>query len=165
MSMSLGLLVLIIGLPFTGLFILSVRGLALVEGRIVEALLGVRMPRRPFFSGKNSGWLGRFKTIVSDKHTWLSIVYMLLQLPLGIIYFTVFISLIALSLSGFAIPIMQLGFDIPILFFNGVPYYVPVWLMPLTVIAGILVIILTMHLSKVIGQMHGALAKALLVRS
>ena len=36
-SLSAGLLVLIIGLPFTCLFILSVRGIGLVEGRIVEA--------------------------------------------------------------------------------------------------------------------------------
>ncbi|MCK4237440.1 MAG: sensor domain-containing protein, partial [Candidatus Krumholzibacteria bacterium] len=43
LSLSAGLVVLIIGLPFFGLFLLSVRGLALVEGRIIEALLGVRM--------------------------------------------------------------------------------------------------------------------------
>ena len=49
LSLSVGLLVLIISLPFIGLFFLSVRGIALVEGRIVEALLGVRMPRRPIF--------------------------------------------------------------------------------------------------------------------
>ena len=48
-SLSAGLLVLIIGLPFAGLFILSVRGIGLVEGLIVEALLGIRMPRRPLF--------------------------------------------------------------------------------------------------------------------
>ena len=46
-SLSAGLSVLIIGLPFIVLFIGSVRALALVEGRIVEAMLGARMPRRP----------------------------------------------------------------------------------------------------------------------
>jgi len=163
-SLSLGLMVLIIGLPFTGLFVLSVQGIALIEGRVVEALLGVRMPRRPIFPGKSLGWWGRFKALISDKHTWLSIVYMILQLPLGVVYFTVFIVLIALSLSGIALPILQLGFDVHPLVINNVQYYTPVWLMPLTVIAGILLIILTMHLAKVMGRMHGALAKALLVR-
>jgi len=163
-SLSLGLMVLIIGLPFTGLFVLSVQGIALIEGRVVEALLGVRMPRRPIFPGKSLGWWGRFKALISDKHTWLSIVYMILQLPLGVVYFTVFIVLIALSLSGIALPILQLGFDVHPLTIDNVPYYAPVWLLPLTVIAGILLIILTMHLAKVMGRMHGALAKALLVR-
>jgi len=48
-SFSLLSLILIIGLPVTGLFLLSIRGIALMEGRIVEALLGVRMPRKPLF--------------------------------------------------------------------------------------------------------------------
>ncbi len=163
-SLSLGFMVLIIGLPFLGLFVLSVQGIALVEGRVVEALLGVRMPRRPIFSGKSPGWWGRFKTLISEKHTWLSIVYMIIKLPLGIIYFIVFIVLIALSLFGIALPILEQGFDIYPLVINNVPYYTPVWLMPLTVIAGILLIILIMHLAKVLGRMQGALAKALLVR-
>jgi hypothetical protein len=163
-SLSLGFMVLVIGLPFIGLFVLSVQGIALIEGRVVEALLGVRMPRRPIFSGKTLGWWGRFKALVSDKHTWLSIVYMILKLPLGIIYFVVFIVLISLSLFGIALPILEQGFDIYPLVINNVPYYTPVWLLPLTVIAGILLIILTMHLAKVLGKMHGALAKALLVR-
>jgi hypothetical protein len=36
--------------------------------------------------------------------------------------------------------------------------------MPLTVIGGILLLILTMHLVKALGKMHGKLAKALLVK-
>jgi len=35
----------------------------------------------------------------------------------------------------------------------------------LVVIAGILLATVTMHLAKYVGRMHGALAKALLVRS
>jgi hypothetical protein len=164
LSLSAGLMVLIIGLPFLGLFVLSVQGIALIEGRVVEAMLGVRMPRRPIFSGKNLGWWGRFKILISQKHTWLSIVYMILKLPLGIIYFVVFIVLIALSLFGVALPILEQGFDIQPLVINNIPYYTPVWMLPLTVIAGILLLILTMHLAKVLGRMQGALAKALLVR-
>jgi len=163
-SLSAGLIILIIGLPFTGLFILSVRGISLVEGRIVEALLGIRMPRRPQFHRRNMGLWSRFKNIILDKHTWLSIVYMILQLPLGIIYFTVLITLIALSLYGIASPILQLGFDIPVSSVNGVSYYLANWFIPIAVIAGILLATLTMHLAKYIGCKHGAMAKALLVR-
>jgi HEPN domain-containing protein len=163
-SLSAGLIVLIIGLPFTGMFILSIRVIGLVEGRIVEALLGIRMPRRPQFHRRNTGLWSHFKTIILDKHTWLSIVYMLLQLPLGTIYFSVFITLIALSLSGIAMPVLQLGFDIPVNI-NGDAYYLAGWMLPLAVVAGILLATLTMHLAKYVGCMHGALAKTLLVRS
>jgi hypothetical protein len=163
-SLSAGLIILIIGLPFTGLFLISVRGISLVEGRIVEALLGIRMPRRPQFSRKVVGLWPRFRNIIVDKHTWLSIVYMILQLPLGTIYFSVFITLIAVSLSGIAMPILQLGFEIPVEI-NGNAYYLDGWMFPLTVVAGVLLATLTMHLAKYIGCMHGMLAKSLLVRS
>jgi uncharacterized membrane protein len=163
-SLSAGLMVLIIGLPFAGLFILSVRGIGLVEGLIVEALLGVRMPRRPLFHQKGMGWWQRFKQLVFDKHTWLSLVYMILQLPMGIISFTVLITLIAISLYSIALPILQLGFDLPISYVNGVKYYLVDWMLPLTVIAGILLATLTMHLARYLGRQHGALAKVLLVK-
>ncbi|MFC1864455.1 sensor domain-containing protein [Chloroflexota bacterium] len=163
-SLSAGLIVLIIGLPFTGLFILSVRGIGLVEGRVVEALLGVRMPRRQQFRQRNMGLWSHFKSIIFDRQTWFSIVYMILQLPLGTIYFSVFITLIALSLSGIAMPILQLGYDIPINIGNA-SYYLDGWILFLAVITGILLATVTMHLAKYVGRMHGALAKALLVRS
>jgi len=163
-SLSAGLMVLIIGLPFAGLFILSVRGIGLVEGLIVEALLGIRMPRRHLFYQKNMGWWQRFKQLMSDKHTWLSLVYMILQLPLGIIYFTTLVTLTAVSLCFIALPVLQLGFDVAVTNINGVSYNLVTWMLPLSVIAGILLATLTMHLVRYLGRLHGALAKTLLVR-
>ena len=162
-SLSVACSILVIGLPLAALFLLSVRGISLVEGRVIEALLGVRMPRRQVYSRKNIGWWERFKGMIADKYTWLSVIYMMLQLPLGVIYFTVFITLIALALSGFAIPIIQLGFDIPFHFDNNT-YFLATWFMPVVVIAGALLLILTMHLAKLVGQIHGRMAKAMLVR-
>ena len=163
-SVSLGLLVLIIGLPIAGLFLLSVRGIALVEGRIVEALLGVRMPRRSFFTRRNIGWWAQFKALVTEKRTWIAMIYMVVQLPLGIIYFSVFVSLIAISLYGIALPVLQLGFDLPFSYINNVSYYLVDWMLPLTVIGGVLLATLTMHLSRYLGRLHGFMAKKLLVR-
>src|SRR3546814_7876897 len=45
-SMSAGFAMLIIGIPFVILFLGSIRMLSLLEGRIVEVMLGERMPRR-----------------------------------------------------------------------------------------------------------------------
>jgi uncharacterized membrane protein len=163
-SLSAGLMVLIIGLPFAGLFILSVRGIGLVEGLIVEALLGIRMPRRPLFHQKGMGWWQRFKQLVVDKHTWLSLVYMILQLPLGITYFTVLVTLTAVSLYCIALPILQLGFGLPVSNINGASYYLVDWMLPLSVIAGVLLATLTMHMARYLGRQHGMLAKALLVK-
>ena len=163
-SLSLGLLVLVIGIPIAGLFILSTRGLALLEGRMVEALLGIRMPHRSFFSNKNPSLWGKFKTLISDKYTWFSLVYMILQLPLGIIYFSVFITLFAISLYFIITPILEVGFGLPLFTNYGSQYYLNGWVMPVVVIGGILLFVVTMHLAKVTGNMHGRLAKAMLVR-
>jgi hypothetical protein len=164
MSLSLGLMVLIIGLPFTILFLFSVRGIAFVEGRIVEALLGLRMPRRQRFSDVKLGWFEKFKNLFSDKHTWSALGYLILQLPLGVVYFTLFITLIAVSLYAIGAPISKLVFEVPIVQTASADYYLPNWGLPLAVLAGVVLLTATMHLAKVIGRAHGALAKAALVK-
>jgi hypothetical protein len=164
LSLTAGLIILIIGLPFFALFLLSVQGIALVEGRIVEALLGVRMPRRPLFSKGHLGVWDRTKALFTDKRSWTTIAYMIIQLPLGIAYFTVFFTLLVFGLTGLAQPILYFGFDLPVAHIDGVSYYVPGWMTPLFVLVGILWILLTMHLAKLVGRIHGAFAKSLLVR-
>lgn len=165
LSLSVGLIVLIIGIPFFALFLLSVQGIALVEGRLVEGLLGVRMPRRPLFSKKHLGLWDRLKALVTDKLSWTTILYMVLQLPLGIIYFTLFVTLFSVGLAGIAEPILQYGFDLPIINIDDYYYYVPVWMVPFMMLAGALTILVAMHLAKLLGRLHANYAKALLVRN
>jgi uncharacterized membrane protein len=163
-SLSLGLLILIIGIPIAGIFIVSTRGLALLEGRLVEALIGIRMPHRPLFSPTDKGLWAKFKSLITDRYTWFSMVYMLLQMPLGIVYFTVFVTLLAVSLGLVAGPILGVIFNSPMFTFNNTQYFLNAWVIPFSVIAGCLVFFLTLHLAKIIGNAHGRLAKAMLVR-
>jgi len=164
LSLSAGFIVLIIGLPFFALFLLSIQGIALVEGRLVEALLGVRMPRRPVFSRKDLSVWERFKSLVSDKRSWATMVYMVLQLPLGILYFTISITFLSLGVGLFSAPFVVTILDLPIVMTGNADYYLPDWTAPFVAIFGILVFILTLHLAKLIGRIHGRLAKALLVK-
>ncbi len=164
LSVSAGVIILIIGIPFFGLFLLSVQGLALVEGRIVEALLGVRMPRRPIFSRKDLPMWEKFKSLVKDRRTWMTILYMIILMPLGIIYFTLFLTLLIFSLYGLVSPLLFYYFGLPLAHIDGVDIFVPGWYAPLTVFAGILLLMLTLHLAKGLGHLHGRLAKAMLVK-
>ncbi len=164
LSLSLGLIVLIIGIPFLALFLLSVRGIALVEGRVVEALLGVRMPRRPMFTKGHPRFWERFKALFLDSRSWFAMIYMVLQLPLGILYFTIVITMLSLGLTGIALPVLQYGFGLPPLQFDGTAYFAPGWLMPIILVVGVLWLIVTLHLAKFIGGVHGRFAKAMLVR-
>jgi hypothetical protein len=163
-SVSAGLLVLIIGIPIFGLFLISFRGIALLEGRLVEALLGVRMPHRPLFSRKDISWWQKFKNLLTERQTWTAVIYMILQMPLGIIYFSVFVSLIAGSLWFIFKPITELVFGLPTFTIGDFGYFTPTWAMPFAVIGGALLLTATMHLAKYTGKLHGGYAKVMLVR-
>jgi uncharacterized membrane protein len=163
LSLAISFSIFIFGLPFALLFLLSVQGLALLEGRIVEALLGVRMPRRPMFREKGLKWLERLKLLVVDKHTWLSILYMIIQFVFGIIYFVLFVTILSFSLSFIAIPFMQEILGVGAIMNNGIRYSFPLWSYPLLIFGGILLWTAFMNLAREAGQLHGKLAKRMLV--
>lgn len=174
-SLSAGLAVLIIGIPFAILFLGSTRMFSLLEGRIVEVMLGERMPRRPLYSSRGKPWMARIGEMFSDPRTWTTLLYMVLMLPLGIIYFTLAVTLLSVSLSSIAAPIMVLlgyatvnqnydgwsllGMD------NGVFGTSLGYLgLPLVFVAGVLLLFVTLHLARGIGYLHGQFAKHLLVK-
>ena len=174
-SLSFGLAILIIGIPFVILYFGSVRVLSLVEGRIVEVMLGERMPRRPLYENRGKPWLQRIADMFTDPRTWSTQLYFLLMLPLGIAYFTVSVTLLSVSLSLIATPfLVALGsghhvfFDgqhlsgSQLLLENGGGLW---WQLPLIFAAGVVILFGTLHLARGIGLLHGRLAKHLLVRS
>ena len=163
-SLSVGLAVLIIGIPFTIAFFASVRGLSLLEGRLVEVMLGERMPRRPAYSNRDQPLSARIGAMFSDPRTWSTLLYQLLMLPLGIVYFTLAVTALTLSLSVAALPIVQAITGHGEVWFDGVEYYLPLWATPVTIALGFAMLLLTMHMARGIGRMHGLLAKHLLVK-
>jgi len=172
LSTSLGVMVLIIGIPVTILFLLSFRGIAFLEGRLVEALLGERMPRRPSFTDRSLPWGERLKILLTGKATWLSWIYMILMLPLGVIYFSFMVTVLALALGFVLTPIATL-----VLIGMGIPFGVIqsgdiLWTLsdPSAVLLSLLIAALgvvigtaAMHLARLVGKLHGKFAKALLV--
>lgn len=168
LSMSVGLMVLIIGIPFFILFMASVYVISLVEGRMIETLLGVRMPRRPVYRVAGEGWVVRIKGLFSDPRTWLSLMYMVLMLPLGIIYFTVTVTLLSLSVGLIAAPVLwwlvQLGW---VSFYGDSQIQMggfdPAMASPLLLIGGVLLLFISLHVVRFIGRWHGRFAKHMLV--
>lgn len=165
LSLSVSLLILIIGIPILLLFLGSVRVLSLVEGRIIETMLGVRMPRRPTYTDRSQGWMQRIGAMFSDGRTWLTMLYFVLMLPLGILYFTVATTLLSTSLALVFAPVVALFSNLPVgIWIDGVNVGNPFWLWPVSVGVGVLLLFGTLHLARGIGKLHGAMAKHLLVR-
>jgi hypothetical protein len=169
-SLSLGLSILIIGIPITILFFGLVRVLSLIEGRIVETLLGVRMPRRPLYSTRGAPMRERIAAMFRDPRTWSTLLYMVLQLPLGILYFTVAVTGLAVALAFTLSPavfvLIEMGaFDVVGNAQWGIPFLPPIVSVPLCFVLGVTLLFSMLHLARGVGRVHGAIAKELLVKS
>ena len=169
LSLTLGFAILIIGIPFALLFIASVRVLSYVEGRIVEALLGVRMPRRPPSEPTVAdGLLNKIKEAFTDVRTWSSLFYMLLMLPLGVTYFVVAVVGLALSLGTVGGAIYGLITGESHIQIDGAPYleHILHTAPGLVVLAifGTLLFFIVLHIARAIGWVHDKIAEGLLVR-
>jgi uncharacterized membrane protein len=176
-SLSAGLSILIIGIPVVILYFGSVRLLSLVEGRIVEVMLGERMPRRPLYASRGKPMMKRIGEMFTDPRTWTTQLYFLLMLPLGVTYFS-----LAVTLFTFGVMMVLT----PLAVMVGLASYVPEsgqwllidvadsavytewaawWLLPGMFVLGVLTIFVTMHIARAIGMLHGQLAKHLLVKT
>ncbi|WP_254200528.1 sensor domain-containing protein [Lysobacter sp. MMG2] len=167
LSLSAGLAVLIIGVPFVILYFGSIRLLSLVEGRIVEVMLGERMPRRPLYSSRGQPLLKRIGELFTDPRIWATQLYFLFMLPLGIAYFTIVVTGLSVSLSLIAVPValvLGLGGNLSVdnwnLFIDGEP-----WMWPIAVLVGVVLLFATLHAARGIGRLHGLLAKHMLVKT
>jgi uncharacterized membrane protein len=165
LSMSIGLAILIIGVPFFLLFVGAARFVALAEGRVVETLLGTRMPRRPVYPDHDTPFLQRIGEMLKDPRTWGTLVYFLLMLPLGVFYFVFVVVGIIVSLATFLAPIFVLLYHAGLVQIDGEVQAPHPALLPLISILGLLLLTVTMHLARGIGYLHGQLAKTLLVQA
>jgi hypothetical protein len=163
LSLSFGLAVLIVGAPIALLFLAIVRAISMAEGRMVEGLLGERMPRRPRTVGAQGNLWERIKSWLADYRTWTTMLYMLLQMPLGILYFTLLVTAIATSAGLIALPIVQDVSSIPMLVWDGYSHEILPWAQPLVIALGVIGFFVTLWAAKGIGRLHAAWAKVMLV--
>jgi uncharacterized membrane protein len=174
-SLSFGFAFLIIGIPFFLAFIGIARVIALGEGRLIEATTGERMPRRPPHPGAPAGWWTRIGAMLKDVHTWTTLLYLVLMLPLGIIYFTLAVTGVAIGLRLALAPLVVLGRHIGWLWgedwvrdmiqVDGWSVASPHTLVGALfyMIVGVVIVTLLLHGARAIARGHARLAKALLV--
>jgi hypothetical protein len=172
LSLSAGLMVLIIGIPFLLLFLGLTRVLSLVEGRLVEVMLGERMPRRPRYADRdrNRTWTQRMGEMLRDGRTWSTLLYMVLMLPLGIVYFTLAVTALSTSLGMIAGAGASLAWMVGLVDADLRAYVTPAWLFSpfgalLLALVGTALLFGFLHAARGMGRLHGAIAKQLLVQS
>jgi hypothetical protein len=88
---------------------------------------------------------------------------MVIQFVLGTVYFVLIVTVLSFSLTFIAIPFVQEIFqEAPIHVYNA-RYAVPTWSYPLFILGGFLLWTVLMNIARGVGQLHGKMAKALLV--
>src|SRR5579862_6453758 len=174
LSLSAGFAILIIGIPFFLAFIGITRVIALGEGRLIEAVTGERMPRRPMHPGPPAGWLSRIGEMLKDVRTWTTLLYLLVMLPLGIVYFTVTVTALSVGLAFTALPLVVLarwlGWASDVTVFSD-DVHLGHWVLSdhsmisalILGALGVLIVTLLLHAARAVGRGHAHLAKALLV--
>jgi uncharacterized membrane protein len=172
LSLSVGLSVLIIGVPFFLMFMAVCRVVSLAEGRLIEAMTGARMPRRPVHQGAALGFWARTGEMLKDRRTWTTIAYFLSMLPIGILYFVLAVAGLSISLTLIALPITVVlsqagwfGVSATEIFGTAQPEWIfnTGFAIPILGLAGLLLLTSLMHLARGIGRLHAMYAKSMLV--
>ncbi len=88
------------------------------------------------------------------------------MLPLGIAYFVITVTSLAVSLSFIIAPVAALFLDARYVRLDGISWILPPALaLPLMFILGVLWLFAYLHLARGVGRMHGHIAKHFLVKS
>lgn len=170
LSLSLGLAILIIGLPTFLVFIGMTRVISLGEGRLLEAVSGERMPTRPVHPGLPDGLGARILAMLRDVRTWTTLGYLVLMLPIGIAYFVIAVTGIALGVSLMLVPVVGIAQRSGWSLLGDGEWMTttPAWLdtpigWPFCVVFGVVVCTTLMHLARGVVSVHARAAKVLLV--
>jgi uncharacterized membrane protein len=172
LSLSAGFSVLIIGVPFFLMFMTVCRVMSLAEGRLMEAMTGVRMPRRPVYQVGALGFWARIGEMLKDPRTWTTLAYFLSMLPVGIICFVLLVAGLSISLSLIALPITVVlsqagwfGMTAAEIFSTAQPEWIfnTGFAIPILGVAGLLLLTSLMHLARGIGRLLALYAKSMLV--
>ncbi len=161
MAVGVSTVIIWVGLAVLALSVLGQRGLVRLERLRVHGMLGtyVASPYRPV--GDKNRWLGHLK----DPATWKDMVYLLLMLPLGIAEFTIMVVLWSVSLYLTFLPV----------YWNWIPddWQIVLWDHPVVSIdswigtlpfagLGVLLLALTVVVTKGLGVLHARYARAML---
>ena len=106
-SLAIGLLPTLLGIPLLISLLGSARVISLFFGKVIEALVGIRMPRRAYrvdVSGVNGFWR-RIWLWIKDIRGWLTTGFLIGNFPVALCFFCVIVSLLAASILLLAIGI------------------------------------------------------------
>ncbi len=161
---SLALSFLVVGLPLLATFLKVQAFLALFEGQLIHSSLGTRMPRRPVRLDVDLNNIKTFshfiKANITGLYGWKISLYTALHLPLSTIYFCLSSLFFLASLALLVTPVID-----PIVhwFFPSLEVDIQWYWFPITTLAGVIGMTLSLHISRALVKLHSGIANHLLV--
>jgi len=135
LAVSAGTLIIWIGVPILLIVLLLARGMAEIERQLIGRLLRRPLPTRSSSALPKRTFWQRLGAMFRDPGTWMTLFYMILKLPLGIVSFVLALTLPLVALALTTLPLVYLVnlFINNILAHNGVdassiliPYFVEI---------------------------------------
>lgn len=158
-SVSLGLLIVWVGVPLFLMTIVCWRGGAMLERRLMRPAFGITI-RDPYRPWPDAGLARRLMWLLSDPATWKDFGYLLLLFPLGFVEFTLSAVLWTCSIGFTFQPVfVLLGIPTsltPDTMIDTIPESIPWMILGLAITAG------TLYVVRGMAWLHGMLAVALL---
>jgi hypothetical protein len=108
LSMGVSTIIMWIGLPILLLMIAGIWGMAALERELAVQLLKVDIPLLPPQPVAQRTWRGWFSARIKDPLTWKSLIYLFIKFPLGLISFTLVLTLPILAFVFMFEPIVYL---------------------------------------------------------
>jgi hypothetical protein len=127
LSLGLGLAITLLGIPILTAVLAGVRPLQALERGLANALLGTSIASTGF-APHGEGFLGRLKAYWTDSTTWRGLAYLFTRFPVGILTFTVAVTVYSIALTAIAAPLlapleaMDLGFWEPDTVLEGLAF-------------------------------------------
>lgn len=169
LSLSFGLAILIIGLPMFIGFIGIARAISLGEGRLLEAVTGERMPRRPAPPELRRGLWDRTLAMLRDVRTWTTLAYLVMMLPVGVTYFVAATTGLSVGAALLFVPLVGMARSSGLGGALDADLVVsPAWLdtpvgWVFCAVIGIVVLTTLLHVARIVIRLHARAAKFLLV--
>jgi signal transduction histidine kinase len=159
-SVGVGTAVTLIGIPVLIFTVYAWRWLAGVERQLIGALTGIRIPTPYRAERPGASWWDKLKARLADPATWKDLVFLLLQLPLGIVSFVIAAVVLSVKAGALFAPAYYWaipdGIDVGLFRVDTLPEALA--LVPL----GALVAFIGIPALGALGRLYGQLAAVLL---
>ncbi len=155
---GIGLIIIWIGIPILFLMMLAWYGFSVFEKQLSIYVLKAEIPEKKKPGNTEMTMWAQFRSYLSDPVTWKSLAFLFLRFPLGILSFSITVSLLAVTISFIATPFTYNNYYIEFGFFRVETLGLAI----LIAVAGILIGFLSLHVFKFMGLFYKKLSEIML---